>query len=199
MKQLAYIIGSSFSVSINFSTDKQYSVAKEKDYIIKIAGLKTGKHYFDFSVDASLFEEFNPDLLEGANLAVSLELVKSESMIESNVAIQGDIDLICDRSLRSFKEELDIQERVFFKFGEEAKELSEDVMVIPYYQQEIDFLPTVYDLVSVAIPMKKLHPDYREDDEEWVYVVGDEEAEDSTEEDIADPRWEALKRLKSKE
>jgi uncharacterized protein len=173
----------------------------DNDYIINIAGIKTGKHTFDLSADASVFESFNPEMLEGARLQVTLELNKSESMIEANIGIEGEVDLICDRSLRPFSEFLDIQERVFYKFGDEAKELSEDVMIIPFHQQSIDFQQLVYELVSVAIPMKKLHPDYRdEEDEDWVYVVGnDDNDENSTDEDtIADPRWEVLKQLKSK-
>lgn len=180
------------------NSDKVLKAVEAKDYIINIAGLKAGKHRFDLSADASLFEEFNPDLLEEANLKVELELQKSERMIEANIFIDGLVSLVCDRSLRVYEEDLSTEERVFFKFGEEAKELSEDVMIIPHQQQEIDFLQLVYELVSITIPMKKLHPDYRDDDEDWVYMSEDEPLEDSEEQNtMADPRWEALKRLKS--
>ena len=51
----------------------------------------------------------------------------------------------------------------------------------------------------MALPMKRLHPDHRgeEEGDEWIYTVEDEggEQNEESEADMADPRWAALKQL----
>jgi uncharacterized metal-binding protein YceD (DUF177 family) len=59
----------------------------------------------------------------------------------------------------------------------------------------------MYEFIVLSIPIKKLHPDLRNEDEDEsdvkiVYSTSTEnEQEEKKEEDI-DPRWEKLKKLK---
>ncbi len=172
---------------------------KDLDFKVGISGLKLGKHTFDWKIDESFFEELNPNLLEKAQLQVDVILSRSETMIEAKTYIIGEVTLACDRSLEPFQEPLSIEEQVFFKYGEEPQELSETVQIIAHNEEELDFAHLVYELVAVAIPMKRLHPNYREEDEdeEWIYTVEDEAEGDGEEagKEIADPRWAALKQL----
>lgn len=172
---------------------------KESDFKTGISGLKIGKHAFDWKVDASFFEELNPDLLEDADLKVGLILKKSETMIEADISITGSVVLACDRSLKLFSEELSIDETVYFKYGEEPQELSENIQIIHFNEESIDFSQLIYELVSISIPMKRLHPDYREEDEDdyWVYVVDDEDESEEQSSESIDPRWAALQQLTS--
>lgn len=172
---------------------------KDEDLKVGISGLKLGKHAFDWQLDESFFEDFNPDLLEKAQLQIDLILNKSETMIEANLYIAGGLILVCDRSLKLFEEPLAVEEQVFFKYGDEPQELSEKIQIIHHNEEELDFAHLIYELVAVSVPMKRLHPDYRDEDEEeeWIYTVEDESFSNGgdSEEGVADPRWAALKQL----
>jgi uncharacterized metal-binding protein YceD (DUF177 family) len=81
--------------------------------------------------------------------------------------------------------------------------LSEDVVVIPRESQGIDLDPLLYDFVSLQVPMKKIHPDLRNEEaneqENLVVFRSEEEAEkDENENKEVDPRWAKLQLLNQK-
>ena len=80
--------------------------------------------------------------------------------------------------------------------------------VIPNSQESIDVKSFIYQYLSLAVPMKKLHPDFETDDDEeleeleLVYSSEDESSEsDDVEEEneTVDPIWSALKGIKNLE
>ena len=179
---------------------------KQQDFSINIFSLKKGNHEFEYEINGEYLKLFNPDLVEDANLEVILDLKKSETMVEANFNIQGTVQLVCDRSLEVYPEEVNTQNRIFFKYGEEAQELSDEIEIIPFNQHEIDISHLIYEFVAIIIPMKKLHPKFQEeeDDEEFESLIysskeaqqesEEEQNEDDNKKDI-DPRWEALKNI----
>ena len=84
------------------------------------------------------------------------------------------------------------------KYGDEAIELSDDVEIIPFNTQQVNVAKYMYEFISVAIPMKKLHPRYNEeiDEDQIIYSSNEDEEEDKAE---IDPRWIELKKLKNKD
>lgn len=176
---------------------------KEQDFSINVFSLKIGDHEFDYEIDGTFLKLFNPDLVEEAKIDTLIELRKSETMIEAHFTIKGTVELACDRSLEHYTDEVNIQKRMFFKFGEQAEELSDEIEIIPYHQHEIDVSHLIYEFIAISIPMKKLHPKFREEEqdgelESLIYSSGQETVESESEEDNndkIDPRWEALKNI----
>ena len=120
------------------------------------------------------------------------------------------MELVCDRSLETFEHPLDFTEKMIYKFGSEVKEIDESVMMITRDTPSINVAQLIYEFILLALPLKKIHPDYRneldeEDNElEGGFVYLDEAfTGDSTEEKESttpvDPRWEKLGKLKNKE
>jgi len=168
-----------------------------KEYSIDIFGLKPGEHLFDYSIGDSFFQNFELSPVTTGQLQTQIKLNKNERMLTMDVSIQGEVELICDRSNDTFQFPLDIQEEVIFKFGDEEKELGDDVFQIHWDTERLDVSQYLYEFVAVAIPMKKLHPRYLEDETFEDEIIFTAEAEDDTsEEGSIDPRWEALKQLK---
>jgi uncharacterized metal-binding protein YceD (DUF177 family) len=101
---------------------------------------------------------------------------------------------------------------MIYKFGSEVKEIDESVMMITRDTPSINVAQLIYEFILLALPLKKIHPDYKneldEEDNEleggFVYL-DDASTEDSAEETkeesttAVDPRWEKLKKLKNKE
>ncbi|WP_109832225.1 YceD family protein [Reichenbachiella versicolor] len=176
---------------------------ENKRFKIDIYGLKIGVHEYEFEINDELFESFEDSLVDNGKGECKVSLLKKETLMELTFDINASLELICDRSNEPFDYVIDSTETLLIKYGEEFDDSEEDIWVIPSGQQSINIQQPLYEYISLAVPMKKLHPKFEEDDIEeddeleWVYTVGEseEEEEESKEEDI-DPRWAALKNIK---
>lgn len=123
-------------------------------------------------------------------------------MIQMDFKIEGVVELTCDRSLDLYDQRISFENKMIFKFGEEEKELSEDVMVILKDTQTINIADLLFEFIGLEIPMKKLHPRFQEDDQDldgaMVYSSSQDDESDQQQEEDVDPRWAALKDLKNK-
>jgi uncharacterized protein len=178
-------------------------LAIKSKYYIDIQSLKEGTHHFNFEVDELFFSQRPDSLLQKAEVTVGLTLKKTSTMLEARFDLSGWFELECDRSLKLFREPFSTQEQIVFKLGDEYKELSEDVVVIPRESQGIDLDPLFYDFVSLQVPMKKIHPDLRNEEaneQENLVVFRSEEAaeKDENENKEVDPRWAKLQLLNQK-
>lgn len=171
-----------------------------KLYDIDILALKEKMHRYEYQIDDTFFELFEGSMLEHGKSVVVLELEKSSGVLTLNFAIKGTLELVCDRTLESFTEPIEIYERVFYKFGETAKELADDVMIIPHGTATINVAHHIYDFIALAVPMKKLHPDLRladsgEETSETLLIYSSPVEEDQASQDNEpiDERWKVLK------
>lgn len=169
-----------------------------KAYKIDIFGLKNGTHEFDFTFDESFFAAFENSLVTKGKGTCKILMMKSDSMITLEFNVLGNIELTCDRSLALFDYPIDVTKSIVYKYGDEEKELSEDVFVILKTTQEIRIDSFLYELINLEVPMKKLHPKFQDeanDEDEMIFTSG---LEKENNEDSVDPRWEALRKLNKK-
>jgi len=172
---------------------------KLKDFDIQIYKLGNKQHEYDFSVNTDFFSKFEGELVESGEVKINLLLDKRENLMELDFEFSGYLDLISDRSLEAFQYPIDISKKLLYKYGEEEQELEEDVMVITKNTQVINVGHFIYETIALQIPLKKLHPDEIEEDEEHnEYVYIDDAEEEIEEEESIDPRWAALKKLNKK-
>jgi uncharacterized metal-binding protein YceD (DUF177 family) len=165
---------------------------------VSIVNLLNKKYDYNYLCKADFFECFENSLLTTGNCEVKVNFDKSETMITSQFEIKGTIELICDRSLEPFDFPIDLQEKIFFKFGTKAVELSDDVIIIPHNTQTLNLSDTIFELICLQVPMKKLHPKFADeetDGDEILIYSSDVVEEDETPEEEIDPRWANLKKL----
>jgi uncharacterized protein len=183
---------------------------KQEKYRIEIQGLKLGSYSYDFSLADNFFQLFPGSLVQRAALTLHIELEKRAHIIELNLGFAGWVELECDRSLELFEEPISLNQKLLYKFGEEPGEVDEQLTILAWNEQHIELAQAVYDLIILSLPMKKLHPKFREtpdvisDDEEVIQIyttLTDEEAEalQKDAENTIDPRWAALLSLKKSE
>ncbi len=168
-----------------------------KDYDIELSKIDLGLHEFHYQIKDEFFGLFDNSLIDHGSLKVELILDKKTSIISLLFRIKGTLALICDRSLDGFDYDLETESEIVLKFGEEAGELSDQIEMIPFNTQMINVGKYIYEYISVAIPMKKLHPRYENDsmDDIIVFSSKNEQEENSN----IDPRWSELEKLKNKE
>lgn len=174
------------------------------EFDIELVRLKPGKHEFNYQLGSSFFEAFEYGIVNKGDLKVKVILDKSHALLKFDIDIEGTIELTCDRSLENFDYPLSIHDHVMMKFGEEEGELSENVFVIKPDKQVINLSDFLYEYITVAVPIKRLHPKFAGEEEaeqdQLVYTsLTEEEIEkekQEKEEDI-DPRWKELLKLKN--
>jgi len=166
-----------------------------KAYKIDIFGLSNSSHDFNFEYNNDFFQLFENSLVSKGKGTCDVILTKTDSMITLNLMIKGVIELECDRSLEMFDFPIQVEKEIIYKYGDEEKELSEDVFVILKGTQDLNIATFLYESMSLEVPMKKLHPKFQDesDENEIIYQSSPEE---ESKENETDPRWEALKKLK---
>ena len=174
-----------------------------KEYDIDIIKLSNNKHSYSFDIDRVLFENMPDSFLTEGKLTSKVLLEKSETMIQANFETKGYVQLICDRSNELFDFEISVNNKVIFKFGDDFNELTEDIVIIPRNLQKLNVAQYLYEFVVLAIPIKKLHPKFIEQEKEdevetegsviYSTSIPKFDKEDNAE---TDPRWSALANLK---
>ena len=171
---------------------KNVSVVKRlKTYQIDIFGLKDGTYEFDFNFNDTFFAEFENSLVNKGEGTCKVLMKKTDSMITLELTVLGAIELECDRSLASFDYPINVSRTIMYKYGNKEKELSEDVFMISKTTQGIRVGSFLYEIINLAVPMKKLHPKFQDEgkDDEMIFSSAFEKAVS------VDPRWETLKKL----
>ncbi|MBS1682765.1 MAG: DUF177 domain-containing protein [Bacteroidetes bacterium] len=162
-------------------------------YSVNILGLSKSVHPFDFKLSEEFFKKYGQEVITGGTFAAHVNLDKRETFIEADFEIKGHANLVCDRSLEEFEFPLSIRKQVVFKYGEEAQEVSEEIYIIPSHQDKLELGQLMYEFIALEIPMKKLHPRFRNDENSDTLVYS---SANNSEEKPIDPRWEVLKKLK---
>ncbi|UTA68571.1 MULTISPECIES: DUF177 domain-containing protein [Emticicia] len=169
-------------------------------YDIHIQGLENKRYNYEFEGADEFFEFFEQDIIQSGHFKAHVLLDKNSTMIQLFFKIEGQIELVCDRSLELFDEPVQLEEKYIFKFGDRHEEITDELEMIPMNTATVNLAQHIYDFIAVSLPMKKLHPRFRDeedDDDRFIYSTGEiAEEEVKTEEDI-DPRWKALLALKN--
>src|SRR5210317_1611655 len=98
-----------------------------RNYDIDISKLALGQHTFLFQIEDQFFELFDYSLIKEGSLYVKVYLEKSTSFVSLAFEISGFVVLICDRSLDPFNHELLVHNEIVLKYGEEAREVSDEI------------------------------------------------------------------------
>lgn len=189
-------------------------VGKFSLYKIPLKSLTEGVHKFEYILDDQYFKligDADSDIKRGkVNIEVTVK--RTSSMFEFNFVINGEVYVPCDRCLDDMTMETVSNNRLIVKFGREYSEESDEVVVIPEDEGEINIAWFLYEFVALSIPMKRVHPPGKcnrmmssklskhravspEDSDDDDSDMDDEVIDDAP----ADPRWDTLKGLVDEE
>lgn len=171
-----------------------------RTYAIPFTGLKLGKHEFDYVITDAFFDEFDYSLVKKANLTCKVDLEKQETMIILNFHIKGEIQLVCDRCLADYPQQVDITEQQIAKFSDEPIDEDEEVMNLTKNDHEINIAGLIYEYINVAVPFIATcgsEGDTSFCDKDMLDRLNKLSGSDEQpEQQQIDPRWDALKNIK---
>lgn len=187
-------------------------------YNISLRNLADGVHKFEYVLDDQYFKaigDADSDIRRG-KVAVDVTVKCVSSTFEFSFILNGEVYVPCDRCLDDILIETNSTNRLVVKFGREYSEESDEIVIIPEEEGEINIAWFLYEFVLLSLPMKHVHPpgkcnkmmtsklnkhkavaadaDSDSDDTPDMDDDFDDVEEEST--DVAiDPRWDGLKGL----
>lgn len=173
-----------------------------RQYRIPFSGLNAGKHNFEFDINKKFFDCYEHSIVKDGNLKAEVELQKQENLLILHFDIQGEILLTCDTCLKEFMSPISIQERILVKFTEEDwTDNTEEVLVLSKSDHELDIAELLYEYINLAVPYIVKCEEQGQgitcDPEMLALFTSEPDAEEQKEEEIIDPRWEALRNIKN--
>lgn len=174
----------------------------KKDFVIAFAGLKVGKHRFKYQVDKTFFEAFKYEDFLNADVQVVLDFAKTERLFELSFKANGTISVACDLTNEVYDESIDSELDLVVNFGDTFNDENEAILIIPHNSYELDISQYIYEMLVLAVPVKRIHPgiadgtlksDMLEKLEELTpkVKIGNKEEEE------IDPRWAKLQTLRT--
>lgn len=174
---------------------------KLQAYNITFKGLKDGKHQFHYTIGKSFFEGIEGSTIENGNFEVDVLMNKKPQMLQLEFNIDGNVQSICDNCLEDITIPVTYQGSVYVKFGIEYDEPSEEIIVIPQEENELNIAQLIYEYIVVSMPLRSVHEDYLSCDPEMKAKLEEFSREQNHTKnkikETTDPRWDALKKLKN--
>ncbi|MCO5231627.1 MAG: DUF177 domain-containing protein [Chitinophagales bacterium] len=174
---------------------------KQKTYNIPYVGLKKEVHTFDYQLDGEFFKKDENSLIQDGDVDVKVIFDKSNTPYILDFEISGSVQTDCDRCTTVIDIPIKGNYRVYVKFDQNADELEDEDLEILFLHPDssvIDIETYLYDFPLLSIPYSKVCEDVnRTCNPEYVkYIKNDEEETKNENENIPDPRWAGLNKLK---
>lgn len=170
-----------------------------KAFAIQFVGLKIGKHHFDYHIDNTFFSNFEFEEFNDAKVTVDLELEKKSTLLELNFKAEGFVNVNCDITNEAFNLPIEDSFNLVVKFGQEYNDDNEDILIIPHGEYQINVAQYIYELIVLAVPVKKVHPGIEDGTLKSDILNKLEELspklDSKNNNEDTDPRWDTLKKL----
>ncbi len=163
---------------------------KLRDFDILFKGLSFGAHSFEFELDDRFFDLFNYTTYQGIHGVATVELVKSETLMDVHLSFKGSVRVPCDTTNELYDQALENEFPLEIKFADEFNDENEELLYLPHGEYKFNCAQYLYELAVLSIPTKLIGPNAEEDPVAWI-----EEAPEETKEEETDPRWGPLKNL----
>lgn len=134
----------------------------EKKYSIDFQGLSLGKHHIKFDVSDDLFTMYEESEVKQGELKVMIDLTKHSSMMELRIAIDGNVDVECDRCLDLLSQPIDYTGDLIVKISNEQGEYDGDIMWLHPTDNRLSLAQYIYESVILSLPYQRVHASIEE-------------------------------------
>ena len=169
-------------------------------YTIPFIGLKVGEHHFDYQIDNTFFQEFEYDEFNAVNVKIDLKFEKKTTLLELYFSAVGSVNINCDLTNEPYDQTINDHYKLVVKFGDKYNNDNEDILIIPHGEYEINVAQYIYELIVLAVPVKRIHPGIEDGTLQSEILskleeLSPKEGNDKKSSEEIDPRWNNLKKL----
>lgn len=167
------------------------------DFNIPFRGLNEGKHQYQYSIDNTFFDAFPEGDIRKGQLTAQVDLLKRSTGLETYFIISGFVVVECDRCLEEFELAIEYKGKLYFEFGEESEEVSDELVMLSGADNYLDVSQYIYEFINLSIPLQKFHPENEEGESLCNKEMLDriDNISNKDEDEIDDPRWDKLRDL----
>ena len=168
------------------------------EYKISFIGLKEGNHEFKYQIDNKFFEYFEYSDFFNCDVNIVLKFLKKSTLFELEFIAEGKVKVACDVTNELYDETIKANFPLIVKFGNEFNDENEEILVIPHSEHQLDLSQYIYELIVLAIPIKRIHPGVADGTLKSDILDKLEELKIKDKDiptDNVDPRWEILKEI----
>ncbi|WP_242157258.1 YceD family protein [Aestuariivivens sediminis] len=171
------------------------------EFTIPFVGLKNGTHLFEYKIDKAFFEHFEYEDFNDVNIKVNVILNKKTTLLELHFEVSGDVNINCDVTNEPYDQDINTGFDLVVKFGNEFDDEHIDILIIPHGEYEINIQQYIYELIVLAVPIKRIHPGVKDGTLDSDILKKLEELSPKlnkngqTNDEEIDPRWDTLKKL----
>jgi uncharacterized metal-binding protein YceD (DUF177 family) len=172
------------------------------EFLIPFAGLKLGKHQFEYHIDKKFFEEFGYDEFESCDIKVNVVLDKKSTMLELSFKHKGTVYVPCDVTGEMFDLPVKGKMNLIVQFGDEYNDDNEELLILPHGEHQLNIKQPVYEMIALSVPLKRVHPGIKDGtlksevlDRLNQIKVSEKDLKKENTEENTDPRWDKLKSL----
>ena len=170
---------------------------KTSDYNIVFKSLKDGIHHFKYTITPAFFGEIENSIIDKGNFEVSVVLNKKPQLLQFDFEFEGQVESICDNCLDAVTTDISNESTIYVKFGDEYDEPSEEIIILPREENEINLAQLIYEIIVVSLPLRMVHENEDDCNQEMISKLDKHSYANSEDDKAIDPRWEALKKLKN--
>jgi uncharacterized metal-binding protein YceD (DUF177 family) len=170
---------------------------KNQRLIIPFSGLKLGVHNFSFQVDKAFFEQYEFSIIQNTEVEIEVEFNKKSTLFELQFDFKGKWYSQCDRCNDPLTVDIEGQEELIVKFGNEVYQETDEIKIIPADAYELDISDEVYEFIHLQLPSKVAHKKTDNCNQDVIRKLEEiNQKEDQKDSKEIDPRWAKLEQLK---
>jgi uncharacterized metal-binding protein YceD (DUF177 family) len=125
-------------------------------FIIDYISLPSGLHTFDFEVDDTLFSEMESNEIKGGDCKVHACLNCSDSKLDVNVVISGNVVVECDRCLEDCSIPVEFSGMLTVRFSDLQHDYDGDTMWMAKGDQ-LSLKQYIYESIVISLPYRRVH------------------------------------------
>jgi uncharacterized metal-binding protein YceD (DUF177 family) len=167
-------------------------------YIIPFVGLKKGVHRFDYVIEDAFFKDKEYSEVKQARIHTQVLLTNEVNLLVFDIKMEGTINVQCDRCGDPFDFPVWGERKFIVSLTNDKFEDGDDIASLSLDASEIDISQILYEYANLLLPQRRIHPT-KEDgtsgcNAEALTLLN--RLSEKEEENLTDPRWEALKKIK---
>ena len=168
----------------------------DSKYKIEFAGLKIGNHQFNFNADKKFFDRFNFSDFNDLSVSIDIDLIKKSTLLELTFALKGFVNVNCDLTNEPFDLQIKHEAPLVVKFGQDYNDEDDEILVLPHIEHKLYVDQYIFELIVLSLPSKRIHPGVEDGSLKSEILDILEDLKPKKNSNVADPRWEQLKKFK---
>ena len=173
------------------------SANTSNDFIIDFMHASDSEQVLSYHLDEEFFVAQEGEIQSGdVDLKLYITPLPGDHLFDLRFIYEGTVIVECDRCLAPLELDMDVEESLNVKLGEELDDEDDQNLTLDAKDPQYDFSHIIYELLALHLPLQRMHDIEDCDPIVRKYLVGDEPTEPAAEQDIKseeNPIWAKLR------